>query len=142
MIWDYLSSFWDLLVAVNVAEVVYPILWFQQIGNAVAGALGKFFDVIFHNINDLFVFISWLFASLKTIFGALLSPINYIITIIRFFFATAFGTPADPIATYTFSPEILAVFNAVPNWAVISGIIGALIVLIAGISIFRLILRS
>ncbi|MDD5639022.1 MAG: hypothetical protein PHO28_03920 [Candidatus Pacebacteria bacterium] len=138
MIWDFFSQFWNLITEVG----EYPIEFFQNIGIAVAGAIGSFFDVIFHSINDIFVFIGWLGYSLKTIFLSLLSPINYIINVLRFFFATAFSTPAEPEITYTFSEEILDVFNTIPHWEILASILGAIIILVFGISMLKLLLRT
>lgn len=142
MIWDYLHQFWDLLVAVNVGSVEYPILFFQQIGLAVAGALGQFFDVIFHNINDVFVLFAWIGGAFKNIFLSLLSPITYFFNILRFFFASAFGSPAQAEVSYTFSAEILEVFNSIPNWTTISLVLGAVVLFVCGVGMLRLLLRT
>ncbi len=140
MIWEYLSQFWDSIVAVG----EYPIAYFQNIGIAVAGALGNFFDVIFHNLNDIFLFLSWFGSNLKNIFLSLLSPITYFFDILRYFFSTAFSTPTlpDPTATFTFSQEILDIFQAIPNWQIFSSILGAVIIFIVGLSGLKLLLRS
>jgi len=140
MIWQYLSQFWDSIVAVG----EYPIAYFQNIGIAVAGALGSFFDVIFHNLNDIFLFLSWSGSNLKNIFLSLLSPITYFFDILRFFFTTAFSTPTapDPTATFTFSQQVLDVFQAIPNWQIFSSILGAVIIFVVGLSGLKLLLRS
>lgn len=142
MVWDYLAQFWDAITAQTVGGVEYTIAWFQQIGNAVAGALGLFFDFIFHGLNDIFVFISWFGYALKTIFVALLSPINYFANILRFFFSTAFSTPSAPEATYTFSDQVLAVFNSIPNWEIFASVLGAIIMLICGVGCLKLLLKT
>ncbi len=138
MIWEYLAQFWNLITEVG----EYPIAFFQNIGIAVAGAIGGFFDVIFHNINDIFVLVAWLGYALKVIFTSLLSPIIYFFNVLRFFFATAFSTPATPEATYTFSSEVLAVFNTIPNWPIFASVLGAIIILICGIGCLKLLLRT
>ena len=138
MIWDYLSQFWNSIAAVG----DYSIEFFQNIGIAVAGALGGFFDVIFHNLNDIFVFISWFFVNLKNIFVSMLAPIAYFFNVLKFFFTSAFGTPPPPEATFTFSQEILDIFQAIPNWAIFSSVLGAIIIFIIGLSGLKLLLRS
>jgi len=138
MIWDYLSQFWNSITAVG----DYSIEFFQNIGIAVAGALGGFFDVIFHNLNDIFVFISWFFVNLKNIFVSMLAPIAYFFNVLKFFFTSAFGTPPPPEATFTFSQEILDIFQAIPNWAIFSSVLGAIIIFIIGLSGLKLLLRS
>lgn len=138
MIWSYLEQFWSLIV--DVGE--YPIAFFQNIGIAVAGAIGSFFDVIFHNINDVFVIFVWLGVSLKTIFLSLLTPITYFFNIVRWFFSTAFQSPSIPAVNYALSPEIMDIFSAIPYWSLISTILGALILMFAGLAIFKLLLKT
>ena len=140
MIWEYLSQFWDSIVAVG----EYPIAFFQNIGIAVAGALGSFFDTIFHNLNDIFILLGWFGSNIKNIFISMLTPITYFFDVLRYFFSTAFSTPPlpDPTATYTFSQEVLDVFQAIPNWSIFSSVLGAGIILIIGISGLKLLLRT
>ena len=96
MVWDFFSQFWDLIVEVG----EYPVAYFQNIGLAVAGAIGSFFDVIFHNINDVFVIVVWLGLAFKGIFLSIVSPIVYFFNIVRWFFTTAFQTPELPEVSY------------------------------------------
>jgi len=140
MIWEYLSQFWDSIVAVG----EYPIAFFQNIGIAVAGALGSFFDFIFHNISDVFILLGWFGSNIKNIFLSLLTPITYFFNVLKFFFTTAFSTAPmpDPTATFTFSQPILDVFNTIPNWPIFSSVLGAGIILVIGISGIKLLLKT
>ena len=138
MIWDFFSQFWDSIVEVG----EYPIAFFQNIGLAVAGAIGSFFDVIFHNINDVFVVFVWLGISLKTIFLSILSPVIYFFTIVRQFFISAFATPDVAQVSYTFSQEVLEVFQAIPNWAVLSLLLGSIVLMLGGVAILKLLLKT
>ena len=142
MFWTFLDQFWDLILPTSVGGAEYTTTWFQNIGFAVAGALGGFFDAIFHNLNDVFVFISWFFINLKNIFLSLLAPIAYFFNTLRFFFTTAFGTPPPPEATFTFTQEVLDIFQAIPNWAIFSSVIGAIIMFVIGISGLKLLLKT
>lgn len=138
MSWGFLGEFWNLIV--DVAD--YPIEFFQNIGFAVAGALGNFFDVIFHNLNDIFVFFVWIGAALKNIFLAIVSPLLYFFNVLRWFFTTAFGEIPSAELTYTFSPEVLEVFDAIPHWDLVSLVMGAIILLLAGVATLKLLLRT
>jgi hypothetical protein len=138
MVWDYFSQFWNSIVSVG----HYSIEFFQNIGIAVAGALGSFFDVIFQSINDVFVIVVWLAVVLKTIFLALISPVSYFFNIIRWFFATAFQTPQAPEINYVFSPEILEVFDTIPYWQTLSIILGAIILMMGGVAVLKLLLKT
>jgi hypothetical protein len=99
-------------------------------------------DTFFHTITDLALFIQWLFANLKVIFTALLSPVNYIFSVIRYFWSSAFLTPPAPEFTYTFSPEVLAVFNSIPHWSIFVSVIGAVVIVFAGVAILKLFLHT
>lgn len=140
--WSYFAQFWNAIESVIVGGVEYTATYFQMIGNAVAGALGSFFDAIFHSINDIFTLIAWLGTSLKTIFTALLTPINYLVSVLRFFWVRAFQTPPNPELTYSFSSEVLEVFNTIPHWQVIANVLGAVVILVAGIAIFKILLKT
>lgn len=138
MNWGFLGQFWDLLT--GIAE--YPIEFFQNIGLAVAGAIGSFFDAIFHSINDIFIFFVWLGVALKTIFLAIVSPLLYFFNVLRWFFGTAFSTPATPELNYIFDPAVLEVFNAIPYWHVISLVLGAIVLLLVGVGTLKLLLKT
>lgn len=138
MVWDYLGQFWDLIVSVG----EYPVAYFQNIGLAVAGAIGSFFDVIFHNINDGFTLFVVFGVWLKTIFLSLLTPVIYFFTIIRWFFTTAFQTPSIPEVSFNFSAEILDVFNTIPYWSVLSSVLGAIVLMLAGVAMLKLLLKT
>lgn len=138
MLWNYLTQFWDQIVAVG----EYPITFFQNIGNAVAGAIGSFLDIIFHNLNDIFVFVAWFGTNIKSIFLSLLSPITYFFNVLKFFYANAFASPLPAEATYTFTEPVLSVFNTIPYWNVISSVIGAVLIFIIGLSAIKLLLRA
>lgn len=142
MVWSYFSQFWSAITDVVIGGATYTIDWFQSIGNAVAGGIGSFFDVIFHTLSDLFTFIQWLFANLQTIFTALLSPINYIFSVLRYFWASAFLTPPAPTLTYTFPAGVLDVFNSIPNWSIFISVLGAVIIVFCGIAILKLFLNT
>jgi hypothetical protein len=138
MTWSYFAQYWDQLIDVGSTTVA----WFQGIGNAVAGGLGSFFDATFHTLSDLFLFIQWLFANLKVIFTALLSPVNYIFSVIRFFWSSAFLTPPAPEWTYTFPAGVLDVFNTIPHWTIFVSVLGAVVIVFAGIGILKLFLNT
>jgi hypothetical protein len=92
--------------------------------------------------NDFFVLIGWLFANLKVIFTGLLSPVNYIFNVIRFFWSSAFLTPPSPDLTFVFPAGVLNVFNAIPHWSSFVVVICAVVVVVGGISILKLFLNT
>jgi len=122
MIWDYLSQFWDKLTSSTAGAIEYGIDYFQNIGNAVAGAIGNFFDAIFHSINDFIVYIAWFFHSLFKIFILILAPFHFIIVFVKNFLIYAFqGSNADEIVLeLSKQKEIL---NTIPYWDILSKVI-------------------
>jgi hypothetical protein len=142
MSWDYFSQFWNNITAVTISGVNYTIDWFQSIGNAVGGAIGSFFDLIVHFISDMFLFMSWFGYSLKTIFLAMLSPVSYFFQILKSFFGSAFGTATTPAVSYTFTDQIMEIFQTIPYWSTYGTILGAVLILVMGLSAIRLLLKT
>lgn len=142
MNWNYFTQFWNNITAVFVGGVEYGISWFQSIGNAVAGAIGSFFDLIVHFMTDVFVFTGWFAYSLKSIFLAILSPVAYFFQVLKSFFGTAFGTATPPGISYTFTSDIVDVFNTIPYWSAFGTVLGAVLILVIGISAVKLLLNT
>lgn len=138
MNWGFLSEFWDLLTSVG----GYAKEYFQNIGIAVAGAIGSFFDAIFHNLNDIFVFFAWLGVALKTIFLSIASPLLYFFNVLRWFFSTAFQNLPEPELIPVFAEEVLEVFNTIPHWELIGTILGSIVLLFVGIATLKLLLKT
>jgi len=142
MTWFYLSEFWDQITEVfsTTSEnlVSYPVAFFQNIGNAVAGALGNIFDTFFHTFSDLTLFFSWSGEMLGKILYKLGSPFVYIFNFLKNAFSIGFSTPDTPDLTYTFSTSTLAVFDSIPYWTTMTTILGVAFTLFVGIAIFKL----
>jgi len=135
--WGYLDRFWNAITQVG----DYTIEWFQNIGNAVAGAIGGMFDWLIHYVGDAFIFLGWIFAILKELILAFLSPVAYTFNLLKSFTLSAFSGAQAPPVSYTFSNEIMSVFNAIPYWSILCSIIGVAILVILGIVILRLFLN-
>lgn len=134
--WSYLDQFWNAITQVG----DYTIEWFQNIGNAVAGAIGGMFDWLIHYVSDFFIFLGWIFSILKELILAFLSPVSYIFNLLKSFTISAFISPQTPPVSYTFSSEIMGVFNTIPYWSVLCSLIGIAILVILGVIILRLFL--
>jgi hypothetical protein len=135
--WGYLEQFWNAITQVG----DYTIEWFQNIGNAVAGAIGGMFDWLIHYVSDVFIFLGWLFSILKELIMTFLSPVAYTFNFLKSFTLSAFSGAQSPPVSYTFSNEIMSVFNTIPYWSVLCSIIGVAILVILGIVILRLFLN-
>ena len=132
MVWNYLTNFWNQLTDVGSTTIA----WFQGIGNAVAGAIGGFFDAIFHLMSDLFWFFGWIFASLKAIFLALITPFNFIFLFLKTFISQAFSTPTNAINP-VLSPQIVEIFQRIPYWSILSSVLGGLVLVFVGFALIK-----
>ena len=139
--WDYIAQFWDALTEVVVSAGTYSVEWFQNIGNAVAGAFGGLFDWIIHYINDFFIFLGWIFTMITQLIKTFTLPISYIFNFLKAFTISAFSSPQTADLSYSFSSEIMGVFEAIPYWNVILLVLAVGILVIIGFSIFRLLLK-
>jgi len=139
--WDYILQFWDALTETVVSAGVYSVEWFQNIGNAVAGAFGGLFDWIIHYVNDLFVFLGWIFTMITQLVRTFTLPISFVFNFLKSFTVSAFSSPQTADLSYSFSSEIMGVFEAIPYWNVILLVLAIGVLVIIGFSIFRLLLK-
>lgn len=142
MNWGYLGEFWDSVASSTINAWEYTADWFQNIGNAVAGALGNLFEFINHSLSDAFVFLGWLFENLSFIFAQLLAPVKYIFEFSQSFVSQAFLPPATTTEIWNFNTSTIAVFEAIPFWSEFSVVLGIAILVIFGIAILKLFLKS
>ena len=145
MVWGYLSQFWDSItgaVASTTENIIsYPVEFFQNIGNAVAGAVGSIFDSFFHTFADITYFFAWSFEMIGIIFNKLSLPFSFIYHFVLNIFSYGFATPGPAELTYSFSTSTLSVFNAIPYWSTISLVLGIGITILLGLGTFKLLTR-
>jgi len=137
MIWGYLTEFWNAIT--GVAE--YPIEFFKNIGNAVAGALGNLFAFIIHSITDIFVFGGWFTSSLGTFFANILAPVKFVFGFLKSFIDSAFATPVSGDPIWEFTDELMSVFHAIPYWTTISSVLGVCVLFVIGMAIVKQLTR-
>lgn len=133
MIWGYLSEFWDKLVEVG----DYPVSWFQGIGNAVAGGVGALFEDLIHHIYDFFYIAQYLVDNLGSLFAIIFTPLTWVFNFVKGFFASAFSAPVEPTITWTFSAQIVGVFEAIPYWNTLTFAMGAGLSILVLVFIFK-----
>jgi len=143
--WGYLSEFWSELtesVASTTADIIqYPVSFFQNIGNAVGGALGSLFDVYLHQFNDLILFASFTFNQLGEIFSNLSIPFSYTFYFFKNIIQYGLGSAGTPETTYEWSAGVLSIFEAIPYWETMSLVLGYGITIMGGFAIFKLFTR-
>jgi len=126
--WGYLTEFWDNVSGSTIDAWEFTATWFQNVGNAVAGAVGNLFFFALRSINDFVVLIGWFFELIKTFFQFISTPFIWVIHIISAFFSNVGLPPTD--FSYTWNTDVLSVFQAIPYWSYISLVIGIVITLI------------
>lgn len=135
MILEYFTQLWNKITAV--AE--YPIEFFQNIGDAVGGAIGGFFTELIHVITDLGIFFLYLFQVAKSVFLIIINPLIYLVTLIYTFITNLFEfefTYEQPIEISQTAQDIL---EMIPYWSTLSSVIGAIFLFLIGFKIFKII---
>lgn len=135
--WGFLGEFWNAITQVG----DYTIEWFQNIGLAVAGAVGNLFDFALHLINDVGVFFGWVGSILKEIVMTFVMPMTYIFTFLKSLLSSAFQSPTD-FTDYSWDAGILGVFSTIPYWNTLIVVIGIGISVIVLFFILRTFLKS
>lgn len=96
---------------------------------------------LFHNFADIFYSIQYIFDNLVNVFVIVFSPINFAFNFIKGFFDGINSTPPETAISWTFSDEILAVFNTIPYWSVLMFAIGGALSILILIFIISLLLK-
>lgn len=130
--WGFLGEFWNAITQTTIDAWVYTTTWFQNVGLAVAGAIGALFEWLLHYINDIVLFFGWIAGIAKTFFLTLILPITYLYNFIASFLGSATQPPISiESALNVYSTTTMQVFNTIPYWTTIQSILG-FGVLIAG----------
>lgn len=128
----YLSEFWNAITEVGGTTVA----WFQSVGNAVAGAIGNLFYTALHYVNDTWVFLGWIFSIISQLVSLFLLPLTFVFNFLKGFVANVFAPPVS--FSYSWSTEILGVFNHIPYWTEIGVVLGACLSVIVVIGLLWL----
>lgn len=137
MIWGYLGEFWNAITDVG----TFTVEWFQNVGNAVAGAIGNLFEFVNHSLSDVFVYGGWFFSTLGTLLSKFWTPVDYIFSFFSGFVEKAFLTP-EPQNIWGFSDEVMAIFEKIPHWTTLTSVLGVGILIIVGVAILKQFLRT
>jgi len=141
---SFLSQFWNSIVDTVVGGVTYTAVFFQQIGLAVAGALGSVFLDLFHYLFDVFAIVAYVFYSLGQVFNVLFLPFSFVFNV----FTTAIPTAVDftnatstaitaNSSTVTMIVTIFGGSSANWSWGIIWAVLYALTVYFLVFNLFR-----
>jgi hypothetical protein len=139
--WGFLTEFWNSISGVVLDAWNYTAEWFQNVGYAVAGAIGGLFDWILHYLNDFFVLLGWALGSLKVLYYLFTLPFAFIFNFIRNFFDYATQNPVIPSVSF-YSTSTMDILGAIPYWNTAIFVLGICIMLIGGIGIVYLFLKA
>ena len=93
--------------------------------------LADAWNIIGHNINDVFYIIQYVFSNLGTVFVIIFRPLTFTFNFFKGFFDGINMAPPETAIAWVFPDNIISVFNAVPYWSLfVSAIAGALAVLV------------
>lgn len=132
MIYNFLSQFWNTLTSVG----DYTIEFFQNIGNAVAGAMGGIIEAVFGPIIDFFIVIWYLAEYIIAIFKNLLAPVIYIFNFLKSVFLNLTNS-VEEVAPFEFSDEAINLLSKVPNFPLLLSIIGGVLCFIGIFAIIK-----
>lgn len=131
--WGFLGEFWNAITSVG----DYTIEFFENIGKAVAGAIGSMFEFLIHHASDFIVFISWVFDNLWGLIAHILQPIKFVFHFLKKFFISVFNPGNDPEQIWAFSDEVIEVFDAIPYWDYFSVGVGAVLLLFIAFKVIK-----
>ncbi|GAH91230.1 unnamed protein product [marine sediment metagenome] len=92
--------------------------------------------------SDIIIFFGWFFENASTILVQIFSPIRYIFTFTKNFFVSAFAPPESYEEIWTFPNSILGIFDSIPYWDTLIVVLGVGLMLIFGIVILKVFLRT
>lgn len=92
--------------------------------------------------SDFIIFLGWFFGNASEILIQIFSPIRYIFSFTKNFFASAFATPESYEEIWAFPSGIIGLFNNVPYWETLIGVLAVGLMLIFGIVILKVFLRT
>lgn len=139
--WGYLTEFWDAIIQVG----DYTIEWFEQIGNAVAGAIGGLFENLIHHIYDVFYIAEWFLDNLAEMFSIAFRPLSWIFNFVRGFFLSAtmtieeLGIELPELSVY--AGDVQEVFENFPYFNLLITAVGGCLGLFVVASIIRKIIH-
>ena len=91
---------------------------------------------------DFITFLGWFFENIGVIIQQIFTPVQYIFSFTKNFFINAFAPPESFDEIWTFSDSILGIFNAIPHWQLLITVLGIGLMIIFGIVILKLFLKT
>jgi len=128
----YLSEFWDSITA----ETSETIAWFQSVGNAVAGAIGKVLLMPLQVVVDFGLASGWIISNIGQIIFSLLAPFKFI-AIFFSSFISSISTMPSANNLFTQNTQALGFLQSFPLWSQMSIILGGLVLILGVITTIK-----
>lgn len=91
---------------------------------------------------DFITFLGWFFENIGVIIQQVFAPVRYIFSFTKNFFINAFAPPESFDEIWVFSDSILGIFNSIPYWQTLIVVLGIGLMIIFGIVILKLFLKT
>jgi hypothetical protein len=91
--------------------------------------------------SDFITFLGWFFQNLGELFGYIFLPVKYIFTFVKSFFLSALTPPIPAEEIWSFSDEIIEIYNAIPYWNEVIVAIGVALMLLFSFYIMKQFLK-
>jgi hypothetical protein len=141
---NYLLDYWNSVVDTIVGGVTYTASFFQQIGSAVAGAVGYVFASVIKFAFDLGMTVVYLFKGLASVVGLVFKPLIFIFNVITGAFPNASSLSSATTTVPTIASSTTSFFASIfPSGFSLSafwGVIYAIFIvsmLIASVKMFQ-----
>lgn len=112
--WGFFDEYWSAITSSTVAAGEHTVDWFQNIGLAVAGAIGNLFNFALRFFNDAIIFFGWIFSLIGNIITIFLLPITWIFSFLKALLLAGFASPTD--TNYTWLISVNQILESVPYW--------------------------
>ncbi len=125
----FLGEFWDSITSATEGTVAF----FQNIGLAVAGALGN----IFQGIVDIGISVAYAGTIIRQIFGLLMLPVQYVFFYLQQLFTLVFDSSITDQIQVGFSNEVLNFITSTPFYTPVMAVLFAVVSFYVGMSILH-----
>jgi len=133
----YLAEFWNSITDAVVGGTTYTIQFFQQIGNAVAGAVGNVFLDTLHAGYDFLFGLGWFIDAIVQLIVQLFKPLVFISDLlVKVIQALITAPPIENLYTVNF--QALGFIQGFPLWSTLTAILYALILFIGILTAIKL----
>ncbi len=102
----------------------------------------EYLEYISHFIQDVIIYIGWIIYCIYYLFLQFFNIIKFIFNFFTSFIYYSFSTPIVPELSYNYSTSSLVFFDYLPYWSEVKTLILIAFLILGGIAIIKLFLKS